>query len=87
MLHRDIKPTNILIRSNGDPILIDFGFAEDILCSKKPLIKYNVGSPSYMSPEAYEKCLFSEKSDVWSLGIVLYEMITNKTLDYNFETA
>lgn len=41
------------MNSNGEPILIDFGYVEDILCPKKPIIKYNVGSPSYMAPEAY----------------------------------
>ncbi len=42
---------------------------------------FNVGSPSYMSPEAYKKTLYSEKSDIWSLGIIFYEMLTGKTLD------
>jgi serine/threonine protein kinase len=42
---------------------------------------FNVGSPSYMSPEAYLKTLYSEKSDSWSLGVILYEMIHGKTLD------
>lgn len=37
---------------------------------------YNVGSPSYMSPEAYKKTLYSEKSDIWSLGVIFYEMLT-----------
>lgn len=59
MLHRDIKPSNILVRDDGDPIFIDFGYSEDILSSKKPPIKYNVGSPSYMAPEAYLNCRFS----------------------------
>lgn len=42
---------------------------------------FNVGSPSYMSPEAYLRTLYSEKSDSWSLGMILYEMIHGKTLD------
>jgi serine/threonine-protein kinase ULK/ATG1 len=42
---------------------------------------YNVGSPRYMSPEAYKQNMYSEKSDVWALGIILYEMLFGKTLD------
>lgn len=37
---------------------------------------FNVGSPAYMSPEAFLKTLYSEKSDVWALGVILYEMLT-----------
>lgn len=85
MLHRDIKPSNILIRDNGEPIFIDFGYCEDILNPKKPAIKYNVGSPSYMAPEAFLNCRFSEKSDIWSLGMMLYYMVTSKTLDERFQ--
>jgi len=36
---------------------------------------FNVGSPAYMAPEAFTKTLYSEKSDVWSLGVILYEML------------
>lgn len=56
---------------NGEPLIIDFGYCEK-MGSKKPKMFYNVGSPSYMSPEAYFKTFYSEKSDLWSLGIVLY---------------
>jgi serine/threonine protein kinase len=51
-IHRDLKSANILLRSNGDPVIIDFGYCE-MLMSKKPSILYNVGSPSYMSPEVF----------------------------------
>lgn len=46
---------------------------------------YNVGSPSYMSPEAYKKCQYSNKSDVWALGVIFYEMLTGCTIDFNME--
>ena len=52
-----------------------------MIMGKRPLIKYNVGSPSYMSPEAYQQSRYSEKSDVWALGVILYEMLTGRTLD------
>ena len=44
---------------------------------------FNVGSPSYMSPEAYLRTHYSEKSDSWALGMTLYEMIQGETLDKN----
>lgn len=48
---------------------------------KRPMIQYNVGSPSYMSPEAYGKSRYSEKSDIWALGVIFHEMLTGRTLD------
>ena len=82
-IHRDLKTANIMLRENKDPVIIDFGYCEMIM-GKRPLIRYNVGSPSYMSPEAYESSRYSEKSDVWALGVILYEMLMGKTLDEGY---
>jgi serine/threonine protein kinase len=57
-IHRDLKATNILLRSNGDPVIIDFGYCEMIM-GKRPMISYNVGSPSYMSLETFSKNRYS----------------------------
>ncbi len=70
IIHRDLKPSNIIMTENKDPIIIDFGYCQII--TSRIIKTFNVGSPSYMSPEAYNKTLYSEKSDVWSLGIILY---------------
>lgn len=58
-----------------DPVLIDFGYCEKFQTQNR-ILPYNVGSPAYMSPESYNDNFYSEKSDIWSLGIVLHEMLT-----------
>lgn len=60
-----------MLKNHKHPVIIDFGYCEMIM-GKKPTIKYNVGSPSYMAPESYYKSRYSEKSDIWSLGAILY---------------
>ena len=58
-----------------DPVIIDFGYCERVSTEKKRL-PYNVGSPAYMSPEAYNDSVYSEKSDIWALGVIFHEMLT-----------
>lgn len=65
--------------AHGVPKITDFGFCE-ISGSTKPRIYYNVGSPSYMSPEAYMDNIYGEKSDVWSIGMIYYELLMGKTM-------
>lgn len=79
VMHRDIKPGNILFQ-NGVIKLADFGFAKLIEVGKKN-IKTNhthLGSPSYMSPQILEQVEYSGKCDIWSLGIMLFEMVMGK---------
>ena len=76
ILHRDIKPANILI-SQGVYKLADFGFAvsEITPLNKSILQNFSVGTPLYMAPETVIYNTYNEKTDVWALGIVLYEML------------
>ncbi|CAD8076197.1 unnamed protein product [Paramecium sonneborni] len=74
IIHRDIKPANVLIK-NGIFKLVDFGFALIENQYDSIIKKYNVGTPMYMAPEIQFFNLNSEKSDVWALGIMLYEML------------
>lgn len=85
VIHRDLKTANILIK-DGTVKIADFGFCEFVREVKGKHLKYNVGSPLYMSPEAYRKSTYSHKSDIWAAGIILYEMLLGdqpfKGIDY-----
>ena len=74
--HRDIKPSNILISFQGDVKLIDFGVAKDEAPSKLTMTGMIVGTPSYMSPEQANGEKINNQSDLYSLGVLLYELIT-----------
>ncbi|CAD8059728.1 unnamed protein product [Paramecium primaurelia] len=81
IIHRDIKPANIL-RLNGIYKLSDFGFAIVENDFESIIKKFHVGTPVYMAPETVQLNQYSEKSDIWSLGVVLYLMLF-KELPFN----
>ena len=72
-MHRDLKPQNILLH-NGIVKLADFGFCRP-LKSQDEMVHTMLGSPIYMAPEILRGFDYSAKADVWSLGVVLYEML------------
>ena len=75
VIHRDIKPSNIMLTRDNDVRIIDFGIAllRDTDVSK---IEGIAGSPSYMSPEQVESTEITPASDIYSLGAVMYELLT-----------
>lgn len=77
IIHRDIKPHNILIGSNGRIKVTDFGIARAVTSSTITHTGSVVGSVHYFSPEHAKGVNTGEKSDLYSLGIVLYQMLTN----------
>jgi serine/threonine protein kinase len=77
MVHRDVKPSNILVTAENDAVLGDFGLSkmvEGISLTKSGL----VGTPEYMSPEQAEGREMDARTDIYSLGVVLYEMLTGQ---------
>ncbi|HWY25575.1 MAG TPA: serine/threonine-protein kinase [Nevskia sp.] len=80
VLHRDIKPTNIMLTRDGVPKVMDFSVAEvnDPNSSTDPT-RNAVGSPLYMSPEQVQRARLEPASDLYSLGVVMYQLLTGET--------
>ena len=76
-VHRDIKPENILFREDGTPVLTDFGIARALDSGRSmTLAGMLVGTPDYMSPEQVKGLELDGRSDLYSMGIVFYEILT-----------
>ena len=73
IIHRDLKPQNILISDTGNIKLTDFGFARYF--DKDIMIQTICGSPLYMAPEIIKNKKYDYKSDLWSIGVIFYEML------------
>ena len=77
ILHRDLKCQNIFLTKNGIIKLGDFGIAR-VLSSTRENVRTMVGTPYYLSPEIIDSKPYNFKSDIWSLGVVLYELCALK---------
>ncbi len=83
LVHRDVKPANILFRADGTAVLSDFGIAKSIEDNTQfTQVGFAVGTPSYMSPEQARGQEIDGRADLYALGVVLYEILTGK-LPYN----
>lgn len=77
VVHRDIKPANVLFRENGTLVLTDFGIAKQLeVDSELTATGSAIGSPHYLSPEQAEGKSVDGRSDIYSLGVLFYEMLT-----------
>ena len=77
IIHRDLKPQNILVSNLGDIKITDFGFARYF--DNDMVIQTVCGSPLYMAPEIMKNKKYDFKSDLWSVGIIFYEMLVGRT--------
>jgi serine/threonine protein kinase len=87
IVHRDIKPSNILLTQNWQPMLTDFGVAKIIeadVTMDETGLGVGIGTPQYMAPEQWEGESIDARTDVYSLGVVFYEMITAGTLQSRY---
>jgi eukaryotic-like serine/threonine-protein kinase len=77
VLHRDVKPANIVLLDNGTPKIVDFGIArlDDTAITRTGIV---LGTPSYLSPEMLRGARVDHRSDMWSLGVVLYELLAGR---------
>jgi serine/threonine-protein kinase PpkA len=78
-VHRDVKPGNIMFRANGTAVLADFGIAKAMKTVSAATMAGNaIGTPDYMSPEQAQASMIDGRSDLYSLGAVLFECLTGQ---------
>ncbi len=81
MIHRDVKPSNILLTQRGQPMMADFGIAKILdLENTQELTGTSmmIGTPEYMAPEQVTAKTVDHRADIYALGVVLYEMVTGR---------
>lgn len=82
IIHRDVKPSNILLTEAREPLLTDFGIAKLLLDTEETSdltgTGMGIGTPEYMSPEQFQGEGVDARTDIYSLGVVFYEMVTGR---------
>jgi serine/threonine-protein kinase len=78
VVHRDLKPQNIMVDEDGNARIMDFGIARSLKTKGITATGVMIGTPEYMSPEQVEGKDVDQRSDIYSLGIILYEMVAGR---------
>ena len=78
IVHRDIKPSNLIINQRGQLKIMDFGLAQLVDRTRLTQATSILGTVAYMSPEQANRLTTDRRSDIWSLGVVIYEMVTGR---------
>ena len=78
VVHRDLKPQNIMVDEDGNARIMDFGIARSVKGKGITGAGVMIGTPEYMSPEQAEVKEVDQRSDIYSLGVILYEMVTGR---------
>jgi tetratricopeptide (TPR) repeat protein len=86
VVHRDLKPQNIMVEGNGRACVMDFGLARSMEATGLTQVGAIMGTPAYMSPEQAKGMPADERSDLFSLGIIAYQMLTGK-VPFKADTA
>lgn len=78
VIHRDLKPSNVIVRPDGEPVLFDFGLSQNEDLSALTLTGEILGTPRYMAPEQVREGSADARSDVYALGLILFELLTRR---------
>jgi serine/threonine protein kinase len=85
VVHRDLKPANIMVSKSGELKIIDFGLSRIFNKETEDLMTTVLGTPLYQAPEIINGIGFDEKTDLWSIGVILYQMVMG-TLPFTAKT-
>jgi CheY-like chemotaxis protein/tRNA A-37 threonylcarbamoyl transferase component Bud32 len=86
ILHRDLKPQNLMFRRDGSLAIVDFGIAKNIAAADRTGAGEILGTPRYMSPEQVQGRALDLRTDIYSAGVLLYQMLTGQHM-FDGETA